>query len=86
MSFYKLAKFTSSVQGEGGGDHLLDRLRSEQLLMDVLPNSYPRFSGQFEEEDYFAYCRFLESVNGQKLFDRLEKADGRNYAELFRDC
>lgn len=83
MPFYKLAKLTCSVQSEQGADRLLERLRSGQLRMDVLPNSYPRFSGQLEEEDFIAYCRFLESLNGQKLLDRLEKADGRDYAELF---
>lgn len=82
MSYYKLSKLTSSVQGEDGADRLLERLRSGQLRMDVLPNSYPRFTGQLEEEDYIAYCRYLESLNGKKLFDRLEKADGKNHIEL----
>lgn len=83
MSFYKIAKLPSSVRGEHGADHLLERLRNGQLRMDVLPNSYPRFTGQLEEEDYIAYCRYIESLNGRKLFDRLEKADGKDYAELY---
>lgn len=83
MPFYKFVKFPSSVQGECGADRLLERLSCGQLCMDVLPNSYRRFTGQLEEEDYIAYCRYVESLNGQKLFDRLEKADGKDYVELF---
>ena len=56
---------------------------SNLMIGGALPNSYRRFTGQLEEEDYIAYCRYVESLNGQKLFDRLEKADGKDYVELF---
>lgn len=80
--FYKIPKLLSSVEAEAGADHLLERLQMGCLGMEVLPNSYPKFTGQLEEEDYVSYCRFLASSNGKKLFKVLEVQDGRKCIEL----
>lgn len=80
--FYKVPKLLSSVAAEAGADRLLLRLQTGSLKLDVLPNSYPRYTGQLEEEDYVSYCRFLTSSNGKKLLKVLEVQDARKCIEL----
>lgn len=70
--FYKVPKLLCSVQAEGGANRLLKRIRSGNLELEVLPNNYPRYTGQLEEEDYISYCRFLTSSNGKKVLGILE--------------
>ena len=84
MSIYKVPRLLTSPRGESGADHLLARLSSGALQMDILPNSYPRYTGQLEGEDYLSYSRFLRAVNGQRLLAKLEENDGNKYGELFR--
>lgn len=84
MSIYKVPRLLTSPRGESGADHLLARLSSGALQMDILPNSYPRYTGQLEEEDYLSYSRFLRAANGQRLLAKLEENDGNKYGELFR--
>lgn len=84
MSIYKVCRLLTSQRGESGADHLLARLNSGVLQMDILPNSYPRYTGQLEEEDYLSYGRFLRATNGQKLLVKLEEHDGNECIELFR--
>lgn len=80
--FYKIPKLLSSTAAEAGADRLLLRLQTGSLKLDVLPNSYPRYTGQLEEEDYVSYCRFLASSNGKKLLKALEEQDARKCIEL----
>ena len=75
--FYKIPKLLSSTAAEAGADRLLLRVQTGNLKLDVLPNSYPRYTGQLEEEDYVSYCRFLASSNGKKLLKVLEVQDAR---------
>lgn len=84
MSNYKISRLLTSQRGESGADHLLARLSSGALQMDILPNNYPRYTGQLEEEDYLSYGRFLRAMNGQKILAKLEEQDGSEYSELFR--
>lgn len=81
-TFYKVLKLLCSVEAEAGAARLLERIRTGSLGLDVLPNSYPRYAGQLEEEDYLSYCRFLASSNGKKLLNRLEVQDGEQCIEL----
>lgn len=83
MPLYKSSRFLTSQRGETGADRLLARLNSGALQMDILPNSYPRYTGQLEEEDYVLYSRFLRAVNGLKLLAKLEEHDGNKCAKLF---
>lgn len=81
-SFFKGTKLLCSIEAETGAERLLEKIRNRSLGMDILPNRYPRFSGELEEEDYVSYCRFLESSNGKKVLEMLEEDDARNYVEL----
>lgn len=83
MQFCKVPTLLTSQRGETGADRLLTRLNSGALQMDILPNSYPRYTGQLEEEDYLSYSRFLRAMNGQKLLAELEEHDGNEYTKLF---
>lgn len=76
-SYFKNKKILTSVESEQGAEHLLHRLRTGELQMDILPNSYKRFSGELEEEDYISYCDFLSSYNGQMVLDMLEEEDDK---------
>ena len=76
-TYFKTRKILTSVESERGADRLLQRLRTGELQMDILPNSYKRFNGELEEEDYVSYCGFLSSCNGQMILDMLEEEDGR---------
>ena len=82
LPFYKIPKLLSSAEAEAGADRLLRRIHTENLGLDVLPNSYPRYTGQLEEEDYISYCRFLASSNGKKLLRILEVQDDGKCIEL----
>lgn len=80
--FYKVTKLLSSAEGERGADSLIERLKNQTLCMDILPNTYPRYTGKLEEDDYVSYCRFLGSSNGKKLLHRLEVQDAREHIKL----
>lgn len=82
MSFYKLPNILSSAEGEAGADRLLVRIKNNDLGVDILPNTYPKYTGQLEEEDYLSYCRFLGCVNGKKLRRVLEVQDAREHAKF----
>lgn len=76
-SYFGTKKILTSVESEQGANRLLQRLKTGKLQMEILPNSYKRFSGELEEEDYISYCGFLSSYNGQMILDMLEEEDGR---------
>lgn len=75
-------KILCSVEAEIGAKRLLKKIKNGDLGMDILPNRYPRFSGELEEKDYVSYCHFLESSNGKKVLKLLEEEDARNYVKL----
>lgn len=81
-SFWGREKILCSVQAEEGAARLIENIQNRTLSMDILPNRYARFSGELEQEDYVSYCRFLESMNGQKVLDMLEEEDAGEYIEL----
>ena len=82
VPFYKVPTLLSSSEAEEGATRLMQRLKTRKLEMDILPNSYPKFTGRLEEEDYISYCRFLTSSNGKKLVKTLEEQDARKCLEL----
>lgn len=79
---YHAMKLLCSAEGEAGAVRLLEKLRNGELEKEVRPNTYPRYTGELEEEDYLSYCRFLGSVNGKRVLSRLEEQDGRECIEL----
>lgn len=81
-SFFGNTKLLCSIEAEAGAKRLLKKIRNDDLEMDILPNRYPRFSGELEEKDYVSYCRFLASSNGKKVLKMLEEEDAGNYVEL----
>lgn len=81
-SFWENKRIMCSVQAEEGAMRLIENVRNRTLPMDILPNRYDKFSGELEQEDYISYCRFLESLNGQKVLDMLEEEDAGEYVEL----
>ncbi len=81
ISFGK-TRLLCSQKAEEGAERLIDRIERGQLLMDIMPNQYARFSGELEEQNYVSYCRFLHSFNGKKILSMLEEEDARNSIEL----
>lgn len=80
--FYKVSKLLCSKEGERGAVRLLERIHTGSLGLEILPNNYPRYTGQLEEEDYISYFRFIMSSNGKKLINVLEEQDAREYVKL----
>lgn len=78
LSSYGTPKLLCSVEGEAGAARLLEKLRSGQLKKEMRPNMYPRYTGDLEERDYLSYCKFLSSINGKIVLNRLEEQDGRD--------
>lgn len=78
LSSYGTQKLLCSAEGEAGAARLLEKLRSGQLKKEMRPNMYPRYTGDLEERDYLSYCKFLSSVNGKIVLNRLEEQDGRD--------
>ena len=76
------AKILSSVEAEIGAQNLISKVKNGELVMDVLPNFYPKFTGELEEADYIGYSRFISSQNGNKIINMLEEEDAREYIEL----
>lgn len=81
-SFWENRKIMCSARAEEGAARLIENIRNWTLPMDILPNRYDKFSGELEQEDYVSYCRFLESLNGQKILNMLEEEDAGEYVEL----
>lgn len=77
LNSYGSKRLLCSAEGEAGAVRLLEKLRSGALELEIHPNMYPRYTGELEERDYLSYCKFLSSVNGKKVLDRLEEQDGR---------
>lgn len=81
-AFWGNSKIMCSAKAEEGAARLIEHVQNHTLPMDILPNRYDRFSGELEQEDYVSYCRFLESMNGQKVLNMLEEEDAGEYVEL----
>ncbi len=81
-TFWGDIKIKCSINAEEGAGRLIESIQNQTLSMDILPNRYDKFSGKLEQEDYVSYCRFLESLNGQKILDMLEEEDAGEYVEL----
>ena len=79
---YPTLSLLSSAEAEDGATRLLDKIHDGRLGLPVLPNSYTKYAGKQEEEDYKSYCRFLSSSNGRKLLQRMEAQDDRKNAEI----
>lgn len=71
-------RMLNSEEAEKGATHLLEKLDDGRLSMDILPNSYAKFSGELEESDYISFCDFLISSNGKKIIKMLEEEDAGN--------
>lgn len=80
--FFSKEKILNSQEAESGAKNLIHKLNSRHLEMDIMPNTYPRFTGELEEEDYISYCRFLESYNGKQILSILEEENATEYIEL----
>lgn len=75
--YFGTKKILNSIEAEQGAERFLSRLKEGKLQMDILPNTYERFSGGLEERDYVSYCDFLSSFNGKKVLSMLEEEDAR---------
>lgn len=75
-SYWKKPKFLNSAEAENGATSFIDRLKTHQLDIEVLPNSYEEFTGQMEEEDFIAFSNFLKSSNGRSVLEMVETEDG----------
>jgi hypothetical protein len=71
-----------SQEAEKGAEHLIERIESGEIGIEVMPNSYAQFTGELEENDYLSYCRFMESAKGYRLIQLLEEEDERKLFEL----
>lgn len=76
-SYFGTKRLLRSERAEQGAVNLLKRLREGELQMDILPNTYEKFNGELEEQDYVSYCSFLPSHNGRLVLDMLEEEDVR---------
>jgi len=81
-SFWRNQKLLNSIEATKGGERLLEKIDNGMLTMETLPNQYDKFTGTMEENDYISYCRFIQSSNGKKVLEMLEKDDARQYVEL----
>lgn len=81
-SFWGKQKLLNSIEATKGGERLLEKIDNGMLTMETLPNQYDKFTGPMEENDYVSYCRFIQSSNGKKVLEMLEKDDARQYVEL----
>lgn len=81
-SFFGRTKLLCSNKAEQGAERLIQNLENGVLQMDILPNTYERFSGGLEEKDYVSYCRFLKSSNGKKILNMLEEEDAGDFVKL----
>ena len=81
-NYYGDTGILHSQKAEEGARQLFEKIESDTLRMDILPNQYERFSGALEEEDYSAYNRFLQSVNGQMVLKMLEEENAGNFIKL----
>lgn len=81
-TFYGNIKLLCSKEAEDGAERLIEKIENGNLGMDILPNRYEKFSGELEEKDYIAYCRFMESSNGRKVLEMLEVEDAGIPIEL----
>ena len=75
-------RFLNSEEAELGAERMFQQVRNKKLRMDILPNSYKRYSGELEENDYISYCNFLQSSNGRKLLKNLEEENARSIVKL----
>lgn len=81
-SYYGNTGILHSQKAEEGAQQLFEKIENDTIRMDILPNQYARFTGEFEEADYITYSRFLQSVNGQKVLKMLEDENAGNFVEL----
>ncbi|MDO4328523.1 MAG: hypothetical protein Q4C66_04205 [Lachnospiraceae bacterium] len=81
-SFWGKSRILNSIKAEKGAERLMEKISNGSLAMDVLPNSYAKFSGELEEKDYISYCDFLKSANGKKVIHMLEEEDAGKCVEL----
>lgn len=79
--FFEANKVLNSIRAVEGAERLKEKIDSNNLMMDILPNSYEKFSGTLETKDYVSYCEFLKSHNGRLVLDMLEEDNGETYAE-----
>jgi uncharacterized membrane protein len=78
----KPSRSLHSQEAEKGAEHLIERIETGEIGIEVMPNSYAQFTGELEENDYLSYCRFMESAKGERLIQLLEEEDGRKLFEL----
>ncbi len=75
-------KLFHSREASDGAMRLMERIETDDMAMDILPNNFTQFTGELEENEYLSYCRFLSSANGQKVIQMLEVTDERELFEL----
>lgn len=77
-----ISTLLNSVEAERGATDLVRKIEEGKLTMDILPNTFPRFSGKLEEDDYISFGKFLKSINGKRVLRMLEEEDARKFVEL----
>lgn len=75
-------KLLHPQEAQEGAKRLLERTRSGDMGMEVMPNTYAQFTGELEEKHFISYCDFLSSASGRKVIGLLEEEDERKLSEL----
>lgn len=81
-SYFEKRKILNSEKAEAGAINLIQKISENKLVMDCLPNTYPKFKGELEEQDFLSYCAFIKSWNGNMILNMLEEEDAGQYIEL----
>lgn len=68
-----------SSAAQNGARHMEEKLNSGRLMLDVLPNSFRRYSGELENQNHVSFCTFLKSRNGRNVLSMLDEEDELHY-------
>ena len=70
---YYLRNVNISNKVQEAAENLVDKMKNNDVKMDVLPNSYDNFTGRMELDDYLSFCEFLESRRGKVILELVEE-------------
>lgn len=70
---YYLKKVNVSTAVQRDSENLIEKMRNNDVDMDVLPNTYGDFTGQLEVDDYLSFSQFLDSRRGGLILELSEE-------------
>lgn len=70
---YYLKKVNVSTTVQRDSERLIEKMRNNDVDMDVLPNTYRDFTGQLEVDDYLSFSQFLDSRRGGLILELSEE-------------